>query len=194
MHKRGWTYFKISGEIDGEIVTGSGRIPFVYETAEQFRPWLRLEVGNRLRIVDDGGEAVVYDGSGGLVARYAGGSFFKGLPRPWMGLHTIDTVRRDAAEQQIRFETRFKPGQENAEVRVSCGEVKLVYIIDMGADVVDKITFSTDDGSAGELRFSYLQDIEEAGDAFIEPPVSSYYGRESEQGMKWLLDLANGDW
>lgn len=196
MHKRGWTYFKISGEIDGEIVTGAGRMPFVYQTAEQFRPWLRLEVGNRLRIVDDGAQAVMYDGSGRVVSRYAGGSFFKGLPRPWMGLHTIDTVRRDAAEQKVPFETKFEQGDEKAEVRVTCGEVKLVYIIDMGADVVDKITFSTADGNAGELRFSYLQEIEGRGDEFIEPPASSYYGRKREQGpgLPWLVHLVNRDW
>ncbi|MHC4335158.1 MAG: RNA polymerase sigma factor [Planctomycetota bacterium] len=196
MHKRGWTYFKISGEIDGEIVTGAGRIPFVYETAKQFRPWLRLEVGNRLRIVDDGGEAVIYDGSGGLVARYAGGSFFEGLSRPWMGLHTIDTVRRDAARQQITFETKLEPGAEKAEVRVSSGEAKLVYIIDMGADVVEKITFATNDGKSGELRFSYLQDIEDSGVEFIEPQRSSYYAAKAKAGpgMLWLLDVVNGNW
>ncbi|MHC4112405.1 MAG: RNA polymerase sigma factor, partial [Planctomycetota bacterium] len=32
IHKRGWTYFKITGQINGENVLGYGRIPFVYQT------------------------------------------------------------------------------------------------------------------------------------------------------------------
>lgn len=191
MHKRGWTYFKITGEINGEIVTGAGRMPFVYRTAEECWPWLRLEVGNRLRIVDDGTQAVIYDGRGGSVARYADGSFFQGLPRPWMGLHTIDTVRRDAAQQQIRFETKFGEGEEKAKVTLNCKQGELVYTIGMKTDVVDAITISTADGKGGELWFSYLQDIDTVGVEFAEPPMSSRYGgeRETGPGLLWLFRM-----
>jgi hypothetical protein len=196
MHKRGWTYFKISGHIGGEMVLGSGRMPFVYDAAGENYPWLRLEAGNRLRIVDNGSEAVLYDSGGGVVAGYQGCTFFEGLPRPWMGLHTIDIVRRDAAEKGVWFETTFEPGEEKAKVMLSCKQGKLVYTIDMQTDVVERIRISTSEGRTGELRFSYLQDIEQAGGRFVEPQVGSYYGRKREQGpgLLWLVHLVNGDW
>jgi hypothetical protein len=75
MHKRGWTYFKITGQINSKLVRGRGRIPFIYAARKRHWPWLELKVGNRIEA-------------------QAG---FTGLSRPWMGLHTIDTVRRDAA-------------------------------------------------------------------------------------------------
>jgi len=69
MHKRGWTYFKITGEIDDKQVQGRGRIPFVYATSERHWPWIELKVGDS--IVNQAG--------------------FAGLGRPWMGLHNLRT-------------------------------------------------------------------------------------------------------
>ena len=40
MHKRGWTYFSVSGNINGQNVTGKGRIPFVYSTSDKYSPWI----------------------------------------------------------------------------------------------------------------------------------------------------------
>jgi hypothetical protein len=145
MHRRGWTYFRVTGEIDGKEVTGAGRMPFVYEASEQYGPWLRLKVGER-EILDDS---------------------FKGLGRPWMGLHTIDTVRRDAAEQGMRFETRLTGGN-SAEVKVSSGEGELVYTIDMVRDVVEKIRIAGGDAE-GEIRFEYLEEVSGAGKEFARP-------------------------
>ncbi|MCK5000046.1 MAG: sigma-70 family RNA polymerase sigma factor, partial [Anaerohalosphaera sp.] len=42
MHKRGWTYFKIAGDIDGKEITGAGRMPFIYAASEDNWAWLRL--------------------------------------------------------------------------------------------------------------------------------------------------------
>jgi len=191
MHRRGWTYFTVQGRIDGQRVWGSGRIPFVYAASQEHSPWLRLKVGNRLRIVDSGEEALLYDESGKVTASYARGSFFKGLSRPWMGLHTIDTVRRDAAQQRVWFETKYDRSKGKAEVELTCDQGKLVYTIDMEADVVDKITFSTTDGKKVELRFSYLQDIDKAGDEFLEPRIRRSHGskRRKSPGMLWLTQL-----
>ncbi|MHC4332849.1 MAG: RNA polymerase sigma factor [Planctomycetota bacterium] len=195
MHKRGWTYFRISGHIGDEMVLGTGRMPFVYGAARQNYPWLRLEVGNRLRIVDNGSDAVLYDAGGGVAAGYEGCTFFKGMPRPWMGLHTIDIVRRDAAEKGVWFETSLEPGEEKAKVTLSCKQGKLDYTIDMQTDVVDAIVISTADGKEGQLRFSYLQDIDRPGDEFIEPEIGSYYRKRQENsGALWLLKLSNGQW
>ncbi|MHC4616747.1 MAG: RNA polymerase sigma factor [Planctomycetota bacterium] len=191
MHKRGWTYFTIEGRIDGERVSGTGRLPFVYEMSQDHTPWLRLKLGNRLKIEDNGIEALVYDSAGKVTASYAGGSFFKGLARPWMGLHTIDTVRRDAAEQQVPFETEFEPEGNKAKVTLGRDVADFVYTIDMETDVVDSITISAGDAMQGQLSFAYLQDIEEEGDEFIEPRVSRSYGskRRASPGILWLLQL-----
>ena len=195
MHKRGWTYFEIAGHINGESVSGAGRIPFVYETSKKHTPWLKLQIGNGLRIVDTGKEACVFDGSGKVVARYAGGSFFAGFGRPWMGLHTIDTVRRDAAGRQVWFETKRIPGGNKAEVIVTCDQVKLVYTIDMENDLIEKIIFLSDDADEGELRFSYMQDIDKAGQKFTPPTIRTSQGsRQSPLRMLWLTKLVKDRW
>jgi hypothetical protein len=194
MHKRGWTYFRITGRINGKKVSGTGRIPFVYAASKRFGPWLRLRLGDGSTIVDSGSEACVFDGSGKVAARYEGGSFFKGLGRPWMGLHTIDVVRRDAAERQVWFETKRTPGRR-AEVALTCDQTNLVYTIDMETDVIEKITFSAGNGGEGELRFSYLQNIDNIGNEFAPPRVRSYRKPQRDSpGMLWLVKLVEGGW
>ncbi|MFC1636218.1 RNA polymerase sigma factor [Planctomycetota bacterium] len=195
MHKRGWTYFKITGHMNGEHISGTGQMPFFYETSKMHTPWLRLQLSNGLRIVDTGKEACVFDGSGKVVARYAGGSFFAGLGRPWMGLHTIDTVRRDGAERQVSFETKHIRRGNKAEVILTCDQVKLVYTIDMETDVIEKIMFLSDNTGEGELRFSYMQDIDNAGYEFTQPKVRTNRGsQQSPPGMLWLVRLMNDRW
>jgi len=195
MHKRGWTYFKITGRVNGERVSGTGRIPFIYATGAQYRPWLRLTIGNRLRIVDSPSGALVHDSRGKVVAGYPAGSFFKGLGRPWMGLHTIDTVRRDAAEQRVWFETKYTPQEDKAEVVLTRDQSKLKYTIDMARDAIDKIAFSKSDAGAGELSFYYLQEIDEATADFTEPRnIRLYAGKRREPlGILWLIRLVEGD-
>jgi len=178
MHKRGWTYFRISGQINGKEVTAVGRIPFVYAASRLHWPWLKLQVGER-KFMDNGH-----------------GRFFKGLSRPWVGLHTIDTVRRDAAEKQVWFETTHSPGSNQAKVILTCEQTKLVYSIDLEKDVIDKIDFLSNSGQVlGELKFSYLQDVDNAGKEFAEPRRKSYRDPQGPQrgiGMLWLVRLAGG--
>ena len=147
MHKRGWTYFKITGDINGKEVEGRGRIPFVYAASYRHWPWVELKVG--ANSVNEAG--------------------FVGLGRPWMGLHAIDTVRRDAAKERIWFETRYNKRSGKADVVLRPLDKQIVYTVDMERDVIEQITFSTSDGREGELKFSYLQEIDEAGNEFAEP-------------------------
>jgi hypothetical protein len=172
MHRRGWTYFRISGEINGREVLGAGRIPFVYGASERYSPWLRLKAGER-EIADDS---------------------FRGLGRPWMGLHTIDTVRRDAAEEKVWFETEYDSSSGKGKVKLTSEEGEMVYTIDMEKDVIERITFSREEGD-GELRFDYLQDIYEAGNEFVRPHNRKAYVREEQKGpgILWLVRLAEGD-
>jgi len=193
MHKRGWTYFRVSGKVNGQNVFGTGRIPFVYATSEQYSPWLKLQVGS-LMIVDTYNDAYLDRLPSEQLGAYAGGSFFKGLTRPWMGLHTIDTVRRDAAEQRISFETKHTPGSRFAQVELIYKGFRLIYNIDLEMDVIDEITFSTDQGKKGNLKFSYLQSIEGAGGSedFRPPRPRRRRASKNSPGMLWLVQLVEG--
>ena len=194
MHKRGWTYFKIDGWMDGKKISGTGRIPFVYEAGKGNNPWLQMKVVGGVRIEDTGTIARIIDRNGKTLAAYESGSFFKGLPRPWMGLHSIDTIRRDAAQEKLQFDTTLLRGNEKAEVILTDEQIRLVYIIDLENDVVEKISFSTDDGD-GELNFSYLQDIDDIGNEFTQPKNVRYRGaQENSGGILWLKKLINSRW
>jgi hypothetical protein len=164
MHKRGWTYFKITGRINGKEVRGRGRMPFVYAENRRHWPWVVFKIGGR----------IVNQAS------------FAGIGRPWMGLHTIDTVRRDAAQKRIRFETRYNKSSDKALVALKTKDGRIVYTIDMEKDVVESITFSGDRG--GQLQFDYLQDIDSIGSEFAELSSQARLTERSE-GMSWLLEL-----
>ncbi|MHC4544983.1 MAG: RNA polymerase sigma factor [Planctomycetota bacterium] len=168
MHKRGWTYFKITGQIEGKEVEGRGRMPFVYAASYRHWPWVVLKVGDN--IVNQ--------------------ACFAGLGRPWMGLHTIDTVRRDAVRQWVWFETRYTPDEVKVEVLVTYRQVKLLYTINMEKDVIEKITFLAEDVHRGELGFIYLQEIDNIGSEFTEPRRQSDRGPQREgPGLLWLVRL-----
>jgi hypothetical protein len=193
MHKRGWTYFKVTGQVNGERVSGMGRIPFVYATSAQYSPWLKLQVGS-MTIVDTTNEAYVYNRPSDQFVKYQSGSFFKGLNRPWLGLHTIDIVRRDAAAQRVRFETKHTPGSPFAQVELICEDLRIIYNIDLETDVIDEITFSTDQGDKGNLKFSYIQTINEViNGEFVSPAGSQSRGAlKSSSGLLWLVELVEG--
>jgi hypothetical protein len=80
-----------------------------------------------------------------------------------------------------------------AEVELDCRGMKLVYKIDMETDVIDEITFSTDQGTVGNLTFTYLQSIEDIGGDFVSP---SGPGQRTDQqdssGLLWLVELVEG--
>ena len=193
MHRRGWTYFRVAGQINGQSIWGAGRIPFVDSLRESYSPWLKLQAGS-LTIADSYTDAFVSRSASDQLGTYKGGSFFEGLLRPWAGLHTIDTVRRDAAEQHVKFETKYTPASEFVRVELDCGNVKLVYKIDLETDVIDEIIFSTDQGDKGNLKFSYLQSVDGVGGEFVRPvrPRTEKTSYHESPGLLWLIQLLNG--
>ncbi len=193
MHKRGWTYFTISGNMAGIKVSGNGRIPFVYHAGKQHPPWLKLRVYGQMMIHDGTDGAFIYDDAGRMLTNYPPGTFFKALNRHWMGLHTIDTVRRDAAEKSVPFETKFIPAGNKAEIVLNTPKMNLIYTIDIERDIIEKIIFSTPQtmGLYGVLNFSYLEDIDRLDDDFAEPSCGdSPIPQEKEMPQLWLLKLA----
>ena len=194
MHRRGRTYFRIRGRINGTPLSGVGRLPLVYAASRLHSPWLDLRIGRRRRVVDRKDGAVVYDRNGRIAGRYPSGSFFKGLARPWMGLHSIDAVRRDAATQKLRFQTRYDGG-DCADVLVKAGTVTLSYTINMEQDIVERITFVSDrpeasDSITGQLDFTYLEDTDGLAPEFTEPrAITAGAIKSSPYGMLWLTQL-----
>ena len=90
----------------------------------------------------------------------------------------------------MRFETSYTQGSRRAEVILTPDWGKLIYTIDMVRDVIEKITFSRD-GSEGELRFSYLEEIDDIGGEFAElrRRVSHRGVKRKGSGMLWLVKL-----
>jgi hypothetical protein len=194
MHHRGWTYVRLRGQINGEPVTGTAQLPFVYAASRTHYPWLELRVGSGMRAVDTREGAVLYGRDGRVMAQYAPGSFFKGLARPWMGLHAIDTVRRDAAAQQLPFDTQYD-GRAYAQVTIQAGPMTLAYSINMEKDVVERVEFRRAGANAaaslsGELTLDYLQDLDGTPTEFAEPrAITGGVRRPNTRGMLWLTQL-----
>jgi hypothetical protein len=193
MHKRGWTYFRVQGQINGRNVTGVGRLPFIYATSADHYPWLKLSVGGDLTLIDTDTGAYAVDARNTVLSKYARGSFFKGLSRPWMGLHTMDIVRRDAAQRQVPFQTAVLPDGKDVQVTVIHNPAKLVYTIDLETDIVKSIAFFVNQAPAGQLDFEYLQELPTARSEFIAPRTANYRGSvSSDEGILWLMRLVNG--
>jgi hypothetical protein len=149
------------GHIDGQTVSGEGRIPFVVGASGENWPWVRLTVGVK-KITD---------------------TSLTGLGRPWTGLHTIDTIRRDAAEKGMAFSTGQMADESKVEVTVEHGSTKVGYTIDMEGDVIERIGFSG--VHTGEVVFEYLADVDGPGGESRAPKEP-----ERRDAVSWLLEAA----
>jgi RNA polymerase sigma-70 factor (ECF subfamily) len=194
MHQRGWTYFRVRGSVREQEITGFGRVPFTYAASRPYSAWMRLKIGEAFFIVDGGILTALQDEQGTVLGKYPRGSFFKGLSRPWMGLHAIDSVRRDAAEQRAYFQTQILPDGRQAQVTVLAEGAKLVYLIDLEADLVRQISFISSNAPVGTLEFEYLQDVNVRANEVPGPPARGERASVRENpGLQWLLRLANGN-
>jgi hypothetical protein len=106
-----------------------------------------------------------------------------------MGLHTIDTVRRDAEARSIKFETQ-RAGAEKAEVTLQHGLWEITYLIDLEVDVIEEIRFAHAEGKEGKLKFYYVQEIVE-GAYFSRPPKLSTADKKKAagDGTMWMMSL-----
>jgi len=192
-HRQGWTYFTVTGRMGTQRISGCGRLPFVASEVAHHGPWLKLTLGDDLTILDAGTVAELRDQSGTTLARHTAGSFFQGLGRPWSGLHTIDTIRRDAAMAGIAFTTRALPDGQRAEVLLNGPQAKLTYRVHLYQDWIESITFSKEGVTIGEWTFSYPAPGE-ADPHWLTVP-SSPHSRRTQTTLPhglWLLRLAQG--
>ncbi|HBG26180.1 MAG: hypothetical protein A2Y10_13545 [Planctomycetes bacterium GWF2_41_51] len=197
IHKQGWTYFRIIGNINGNKVQGWAQIPFIYDTYLQRKPWLKMQIGDQVEIIDSDSQAYITSEKN-VIASYPPGSFFKGLARQWSGMHTIDVVRRDAAEKRIKFDLRNfdnnNEGYGNAEITLynptdPC-QAQIVYTIDIDRDLLKKIEFPA---SKNVLEFLY-PDIDQYSQQFTEPAKVNTRKiiQKDSIGILWLKELSNG--
>ena len=198
MHKRGWTYFRIAGQINGQSISGRGQIPFVYSAWKEHPPWMRLKIADQLEIFDCPKSAGLRGADGTSVGVYPSGTFFTGFARPWMGMHTIDIVRRDAASHRVWFEISSANKDQDTIVTLTHQDsgmnTEIIYTIDMKSDIIKTIAFTVNGSAKGALTFSYLQDIIQVDD-FTEPAISEVVvvpSRSAYTGL-WLIHLAQGN-
>ncbi|MBN1360837.1 MAG: sigma-70 family RNA polymerase sigma factor [Sedimentisphaerales bacterium] len=198
MHKRGWTYLRLSGRIGNRAITGTGRIPFFYALAQGHPAWLRLRIGDDPELVDCSDGAWTCSANGNPIATYPSGTFLEGLARPWMGMHTLDTVRRDAVRRRIRFTTAPLDDQARATVTLRPEGLQLTsltYTIDTETDVIERIEFEINYQPAGEMVFTWLQDIPGVEQDFPAPQAPSALPTVQKQTLEalWLILLAQNE-
>ncbi len=198
MHVRGWTYFTVKGSLGGRKVSGYGQIPFVYSRLKERPPWLVLSIGDDLRIIDCNKGSCIIRSDDTIVESYRAGSFFTGLSQPWMGLHTIDILRRNAVKERMWFDTALARNYRDALITMLCDDNRrradMVYVVDLEKDLVKRIRFRVRKHQAGFLTFNYLQDIEYDNDMFTEPLLPVDYSGKTARPLSitWLIDLVEG--
>ncbi len=198
-HQQGWCRFSIDGRIDGNVVKGEGQMPFVFEQYGRRPPCLVLTSGD-YQVVDSLGWTGIVDIDTQESRCFSRCSFFAGLPRPWMGMHTIDVIRRDAAEKYTPFTTDYndKTGMATIVLRpVQSVVAEVRYEVDMQRDWVRRISFWQQDKKTtgllmlGELFMEFAEEsqTDDAGvdmsgsrsDVAVQP--------EAGWGWTWLLRL-----
>jgi len=198
-HKRGWTCYRIKGVWGGKSVEGIVRMPFVYSKAAEHPPVLKIKIGDDINIIDTPAKTFVT--KNGRTVLYPKGNFFKGLSKPWMGMHTVDSLRRDAAEKRIRFDFESVdanvPANGMGKVGLNLykdkkGSAKITYVIDIDKDVIEKIELTSHDGKKieGMIMFIYPDDVE-ALDKELEKVQfkEAKSSRKDGTGIRWLMEL-----
>ena len=201
IHQQGWTLFEITGTLNGQYVYGRCRIPFVYGKREAFPPLLKLLIGNQYSIIDSPEGAFVLDSNSKVIHSYPSESFFKGLLRPWYGLHTIDLLRREAAKCRIPFELEdldfdgysFQRRILTLHQAPGHDTIKISFDIDIGKNEIEQVVFKDNSTVLGTLNFSYLSDPESIDNMMEMPTVKRRWFSEKEPpGILWLFELAQG--
>ena len=191
LHRQGWAVVQIQGHVGSEKVFGRGQIPLVYAEKNRHEPEIWLQVGSRLVVSDGPDGAYRYDAISRRQTAYPPGSFFAGLSRPWAGLHAVDTVRRDAAADEVWFKTRLSDGDRMGQVELDHDQGLITYTIDMERDLVTDIVFErTSNGSRleGRLSFTYSRSAAPVPDALRVRPLHRAQADEPA-GVEWVLHL-----
>ncbi|MCD4831254.1 MAG: sigma-70 family RNA polymerase sigma factor [Anaerohalosphaeraceae bacterium] len=200
MHKQGWTLFEITGHIDGQKVRGFCQTPFIYAHIAEHPPLLKLAIGDEFTIYDSPAGASVVDSSGEVIRSYAGGAFFKGLLRPWFGMHSLDTIRRDAAKSFVPFKVQNLSSENTTLTLYNVDGYKalqIVYSLNVDKNQIRNMQFDhIADGhvtNIGQLNFAYPKKPEDINTAVdIAEFQTSAAAKQQHSGILWLFELIEG--
>lgn len=188
LHQQGWCRLKIEGYVYENAIQGIGEMPFVYSKTHERPAWLKLAIGKEQTFIDTPGGAAVLNTFDQPIAEFPSGTFFCGLSRPWSGLHVIDTIRRDAAQFQIPFETRLNNIKGVVALKLSQGQIE--YSIDMKKDLIEKITFlNSDRHPVGEICFDYLGFDEFSAENFRMVRLPLEAASKKNEQIHWISKL-----
>ena len=193
LHQQGSCFFVLKGELNGRAIRGLGQIPFKYPVSKISPQWLSISIEDGPDIVDNIDKAVVKDASGSA-KKYPGGTFLTGLNRPWMGLHCVDTIRRDAALNGIMFKTELSESDNKCRVILNLETGSIEYTVDMHKDLIEKISFLDSNGNpCGKIDFKYLDVIPAGYDNFRRTASIKRIGSVTQETGHWLAELVSGD-
>lgn len=191
LHQQGSCYFRIQGQLRGKTVSGAGGIPFVYGDALKKPAWMKVSIADTITLVDLPEGAAILDADGYCVSSYAAGTFLAGMNKPWFGLHVIDTLRRDAAQSAIPFETDLDTDGVKGVIRLKLSRATIEYAIDMKKDLIDQVSFlDLDNNKIGELSFDYLNPKDSGGALFRMPQAPAGIGSSKTESLYWPAALA----
>jgi hypothetical protein len=115
-----------------------------------------------------------------------------------MGMHTLDMIRRDAAEKKVWFKIKNlgnSPNGEKVELSLLEQDNRLVYVINMSRDIIEKIEFWSGNSLRGTLTFEFSDDftqLETSLNKQLKDAASKSAKPREAAGIWWLFDLAKG--
>ncbi len=160
----------------------------------QTRPaWFAIKIDDAIELFDSGNSAVMKN-SNGSIASYPAQTFLTGLNKPWIGLHCIDTVRRDAALSKIAFKTEMLSDEALCKVSLLHPKGTIEYTIDLYKDLIKKISFLDKSGSpCGDIIFQYSVTAPTNLELFKKPALKKYSSSMKRERIHWLAELVAGN-
>jgi hypothetical protein len=191
IHKQSWCYVSMKGSFNQQKIIGICRIPFTYTASLKMPAVMTINIGKDIAIsVSD--KTAVMENSDQTVTSYPTGTFFMGINKPWMGLHCIDTIRRDAALNRIQFKTELLSNRTKCKVSLLHNNIIIEYMIDTDKDLIDKVSFQDESGySKGHILFEYSMTRPDDYNRLKMPTIQKHSGSKETKPMHWLAELAS---
>ncbi len=193
IHQQGWCYFTMKGTFKGLEISGLGQIPFKYPISQTRPAWFALKIDGIIKLFDSGKNAVMTNANGSIVS-YPSQTFLTGLNKPWMGLHCIDTIRRDAALSKIPFKTEMLADKALCKVSLLHPKGTIEYTINLYKDLIEKISFLDESGNpCGDIILNYSVTVPTNLELFKKPVLEKYSGSIKRERIHWLAELVAGN-
>ena len=193
IHQQGWCYFIMKGTFKDREISGLGQIHFKYPVSQTKQAWFALKIDDIIELFDSGKSAVMKKSNDSMTS-YPAQTFLTGLNKPWMGLHCIDTVRRDAALSRIAFKTELLSDEALCKVSLLHPKGTIEYTIDLYKDLIEKISFLDESGSpCGDIIFQYSVTAPANLELFKKPVLKKYSSSIKRERIHWLAELVSGN-